>query len=44
MFYHVYFMNKKVLIPLIVAVVLLVAGVAYLAVSLSSQRQANKEM
>ena len=37
-------MNKKVLIPLIVAVVLLVAGVAYLAVSLSSQRQANKEM
>ena len=44
MFYHVCYMNKKVLIPLIVAVVLLVAGVVYLAVSLSSQRQANKEM
>ncbi len=37
-------MNKKVLIPLVVAIALLVAGVAYLTISLLSQKQANKEM
>ncbi len=37
-------MNKKVLIPLIVAIAVLLAGVAYLGVGLVKQRQANKEM
>lgn len=37
-------MNKKVLIPLVVVIVLLLAGVAYLAIGLNDQRQANKDM
>lgn len=37
-------MNKKVLIPLIVVIVLLIAGVAYLYTNLSLQQQANKDM
>ena len=37
-------MNKKVLIPLIVVIVLLLAGVAYLAKGLFDQKQANEEM
>lgn len=37
-------MNKKVLIPLIVVIVLLIAGVAYLYTNLSQQQQANKDM
>lgn len=37
-------MNKKVLIPLVVVIVLLLAGVAYLAIGLNNQRQANKDM
>lgn len=37
-------MNKKVLIPFVVVIVLLLAGVAYLAIGLNNQRQANKDM
>lgn len=37
-------MKKKVLIPLVVAIVVLLAGVAYLTVGLVRQRQVNKEM
>ena len=37
-------MNKKVIIPLIVAGVLLLGGIEYLAISLGQQKQANKEM
>ena len=37
-------MNKKVLIPVIVVGLLLVAGIAYLSYSLSRQKQANKDM
>ena len=37
-------MKKKVLIPLVVAIVVLLAGVAYLTVGLVKQRQVNKEM
>lgn len=38
-------MNKKTIMPLIVVVIaLLIGGVAYLAVSLSQQKQANREM
>ena len=37
-------MNKKVLIPVIIVGVLLIAGIAYLTYSLSRQRQANKDM
>ena len=37
-------MNKKVIIPLIVAGVLLLGGIVYLAISLGQQKQANKEM
>lgn len=37
-------MNKKILIPLIVVIALLVAGVVYLYTNLSHQQQANKDM
>lgn len=37
-------MNKKVLIPVIVVGLLLVAGIAYLSYNLSRQKQANKDM
>lgn len=37
-------MNKKILIPLLVVIVLLIGGVGYLFVSLNNQKQANKEM
>lgn len=37
-------MNKKVLIPLVVVIVLLTAGVAWLAISLNDQKQANEDM
>ena len=37
-------MNKKVLIPLVVVIALLIAGVAYLAYSLVQQQEANEEM
>ena len=37
-------MNKKLLIPLIVVIVLLLGGVTYLAIVLTHQRQVNKDM
>ena len=37
-------MNKKILIPLVVAIILLIAGVAYLANDLNEQKVANQEM
>lgn len=37
-------MNKKLLIPLIVVIVLLLGGVTYLAIGLIHQRQVNKDM
>lgn len=37
-------MDKKVLIPLIVVILLLVAGVAYLSIGLNKQKQVNQEM
>lgn len=37
-------MNKKILTPLIIAVVVLLAGVILLSVSLGKQKQANEEM
>lgn len=37
-------MNKKILIPLIVVIILLFAGVAYLANDLNKQKVANQEM
>lgn len=37
-------MNKKVLIPLIAVILLLIAGVAYLGKGLNDQKKANEEM
>ena len=37
-------MNKKVLIPIIIVGLLLVAGIAYLAVSLNKQKEENRAM
>lgn len=37
-------MNKKIVIPLIVVIVLLIGGVTYFAISLNHQKQANKDM
>lgn len=37
-------MNKKIVIPLIIVILLLAAGVAYLAINLTQQQQANKDM
>lgn len=37
-------MSKKVIIPLVVVIALLVAGVAWLAYSLNEQKQVNKDM
>ena len=37
-------MNKKILIPLVVVGILLVAGIAFLAIRLDKQKQENKEM
>lgn len=37
-------MNKKILIPLIVVGLLLVAGIAFLAIRLNEQKQQNQEM
>lgn len=37
-------MNKKIVIPLIIVILLLLAGVAYLAMNLTKQQQANKDM
>lgn len=37
-------MNKKIVIPLVIVILLLAGGVAYLLFNLSEQRQANEEM
>ena len=37
-------MNKKILIPIILIGLLLVAGIAYLSITLSNQKKANKAM
>ena len=37
-------MNKKIIIPLLADIIILVGGVAYLFTSLNQQKQANKEM
>lgn len=37
-------MNKKILIPLLIVIVLLIGGAAYLYISLDKQKQKNKEM
>ncbi|WP_315548459.1 hypothetical protein [Prevotella koreensis] len=37
-------MNKKIIIPLIVVIVLLIGGVAWLAFDLKEQKQANEDM
>ncbi len=37
-------MNKKVLIPIVIVGVLLIAGIIYLSMNLHSEKQANKEM
>ena len=37
-------MNKKVIIPSVIVGLLLVAGIVYLAISLTNQKQANREM
>ncbi|MGM9698581.1 MAG: hypothetical protein ACI3Y0_08050 [Prevotella sp.] len=37
-------MNKKIVLPLVAVILLLVAGVAYLAFSLSKQQKVNQEM
>ena len=37
-------MNKKILIPVVVVVLLLIGGIAYLTMSLHNEKQANKEM
>ena len=36
--------NKKIVLPLVAVIVLLVAGVAYLAYSLNQEKQVNKDM
>ena len=36
--------NKKIVLPLVAVIVLLVAGVAYLAYSLNEEKQVNKDM
>ncbi len=37
-------MNKKVLIPIVIVGILLIAGIIYLSMNLHSEKQANKEM
>lgn len=37
-------MNKKIVIPLVIVIALLLAGVAYLAIDLTKQKQENKDM
>ena len=37
-------MNKKVLIPVVIVGILLVAGIAFLAIRLDTQKQENREM
>ena len=37
-------MNKKILIPIILIGLLLVAGIAYLSITLSNQKKENKAM
>lgn len=37
-------MNKKILIPVVTVIVVLMAGMTYFAISLSKQKQANKDM
>ena len=37
-------MNKKILIPIVVVGILLVAGIAFLAIRLDKQKQQNREM
>ena len=37
-------MNKKILIPIILIGLLLVAGIAYLSITLSNQKKENKPM
>ncbi|MDD7318504.1 MAG: hypothetical protein SOZ80_05980 [Prevotella sp.] len=37
-------MNKKILIPLIAVILLLIGGVAWLAIDLNKQKQANEDM
>ena len=37
-------MNKKVIIPIVIVVVLLLGGVVYLGLSLNKQKEANREM
>ena len=36
--------NKKIVLPLVAVIVLLVAGVVYLGYSLSQEKQVNKDM
>jgi myosin heavy subunit len=36
--------NKKIVIPLVVVIALLLAGIAYLAISLNQEKQVNKDM
>ena len=36
--------NKKIIAPLVAVIVLLIAGVAYLAYSLNQEKQVNKDM
>ena len=37
-------MNKKIIIPLVLLILLLSAGVAYLAINLKEQQETNREM
>ena len=37
-------MNKKILIPVVIVGILLVAGIAFLAIRLDKQKQENREM
>ena len=37
-------MNKKIVLPLVAVIILLVAGVAYLAFNLTKQKRVNEEM
>ena len=43
-YYFIKFMNKKILMPLLAAIGILLAGVVILSVSLGKQKQANDEM
>ena len=36
--------NKKIVLPLVVVIALLVAGIVYLTISLNVKKQVNKDM